>query len=208
MRAAGVRAPAEHQPADDQLIAVDDRRRHASAVRRPHAELFGERAFPQQLAVAAQGHQEAVAADGEDVSGRGIDDGRGPGDPVRRDVAREDVVPVFPEELAGVGVEAHQTLLHLCALARGVLEVEVIAKDHGPGAPAVRRLPRQVLACWRPGRDEVGLGRDAGVRRPAPVRPVCPAQQGRCRDEHAKGYEQWKSGKRHGTSRIMLNAEC
>ncbi len=75
VRAAGVLSPAEHQAADDELIAVDDRRGDASAVRRPHAELFGERAFPEQLAVARQRHQEAVPAEGEHVAAGGIDHG-------------------------------------------------------------------------------------------------------------------------------------
>ena len=145
MRAAGVLSPAEHQAADDQLIAVDDRRGDASAVRRPHAELLGERAFPEQLAVARQRHQQAVAAEGEDVAARGIDDGRGPRDAVRRHVAREEVVLVLPEQLAGVGVEAHQAFLHQLAFARRVLQIEAIAEDHRSGTAAVGGLPREVL---------------------------------------------------------------
>ncbi len=145
MRAAGVLSPTEHQAAHDQLIAVDDRRGDASTMRRPHAELLGQRAFPEQLAFAGQRHQQAVAAEGEDIAARGIDDGRRPGDAVGRHVTREDVVLVLPEQLAGVGVEAHQAFLHELAFARRVLEVETIAKDHRSGSSAVRGLPREVL---------------------------------------------------------------
>ena len=87
----------------------------APAVRRPHAELFGERAFPEHLAVARQRHHQAVAADREHVAGCRIDRGRRPGDAVRRHVTGEDVVAVFPEQLAGIRVEAQQSLLLGCA---------------------------------------------------------------------------------------------
>ena len=58
-----------------------------------------------------------------------IDDRGRPGDAVRRHVAREHVVAVFPEQLAGVGVEAHQALLLHLAGAGRVLQVEPIAED-------------------------------------------------------------------------------
>ena len=108
VRRRGRLAPAEHQAADDHAVAVDDRRRHPAAVGRPHPVLFGQRALPQQLAVLVERHRQAVAADREDVAGARIDDRRRPGDAVRRHVAGEQVVAVFPEQLAGVGVEAHQ----------------------------------------------------------------------------------------------------
>src|SRR3972149_4957670 len=50
-------SPAEGEAAHDDLVAVDDGRRHAPAVGRPHAELFGERALPERLAVPGERHQ-------------------------------------------------------------------------------------------------------------------------------------------------------
>ena len=179
MRAAGVLSPAEHQPAHDQLIAVDDRRGDASAMRRPHAELLGQRAFPEQLAVAGQRHQQAVAAEGEDIAARGIDDGRRPGDAVGRHVAREEVVLVLPEQLAGVGVEAHQAFLHRARLRqtcsggrddRQRSRVRIVRRT-GPSTPGsdpkvtTRTAGRSRSRCRSvPGRASPANRRRAGAR--------------------------------------------
>ena len=127
-------------------------------MRRPHAELLGERPFPEQLAVARQRHQQAVAAEGEDIAARGIDDRRRPGDAVRRHVAREDVVAVLPEQLARVGVEAHQAFLHQLAFARRGLQIETIAKDR-----RVRSVRRRAPST--PGSDPTATTRTAGRSR-------------------------------------------
>ena len=52
-------------------------------------------------------------------------------------VAEINIEPMFPNQLAGVGVEAHHPLLFLFALARGVLEIEMIADNDGRRPAAV-----------------------------------------------------------------------
>ena len=49
--------------------------------------------------------EQAVAADGVYVGRRGVDRGGGPGDPMRRGVAREQVEVVLQQQLPCVGVE-------------------------------------------------------------------------------------------------------
>ena len=125
-----------------------------------------------------QRHQQAVAAEGKDVAGRGIDDRRGPGNPVRRHVAREDVVVVFPEQLAGVGVEAHEPLLHAlrrrptCSAGRGDRRRRR-ARNAARTGPSTRGLS----PARRPRGGRPGLGRDAGAGGAAPLGPAVAAHE-------------------------------
>ena len=80
---------------------------------------------------------------------------------MRRHVAREHVVAVLPQQLAGVGVQGHQPFLRRRAGADGVLEVEAIAEHDRRRSLAVRDLPSEVLTRRRPRRGQIGFGRDA-----------------------------------------------
>ena len=54
-----------------------------------------------------------------------------------RHVAQVDIEAMFPEELAGVGIEAHHAFLQCFAFAGCVLQVDVISTTIG-GPSAVR----------------------------------------------------------------------
>ena len=138
MRAVAGRAPVRDGGADDDQVAVDERRHRPAAVRRERGELLAERAVPQQLAVAAERDDLGAAAERVDVAGLRIGRGRGPADAVRRHVALEQVELVFPDHLAGVGVERHHALLQVRAAAGRVLHVDAIAHDDRRRASAVR----------------------------------------------------------------------
>jgi hypothetical protein len=84
---AGVLPPAGGDAGDDNEIAVDGGGDGAAAVGGDEAELFGEGALPEQFAEPGVGGEGAVDAEDEDVTGEGVDGGRGPGGAVGRDVA-------------------------------------------------------------------------------------------------------------------------
>ena len=97
--------------------------------------------------------------------------------PVRRHVAREDVVAVLPQQLAGVGVEAHQPFLLGRARARRCSEGRGGRRTRP--APNGRRTAPSTRGSGR--RATTTLGRpvsvdDAGAGRAAPLRPVRAAQ--------------------------------
>ena len=134
-------APAERPGRSRSAVAVDDRRRHPPAVRRPHAVSLRRASAPTAAcrpSISDITRPLPLIANTLPVDG--IDHRRRPGEAMRRHVAREHVVAVFPEQLAGVGVEAHQPLLLHLACAGRVLQVEAIAEDDRAGAPAVRAL--------------------------------------------------------------------
>src|SRR6185437_12322483 len=91
---------------------------------------------------------------------------------MRRHVALIDVEPVLPQQFSRVSVETHHAFLLGFAFAGGVLQVEVIAKDHWRGAAAIGRLPSQVLARERPLLRQTLLARDGVTVRTAPVGPI------------------------------------
>ena len=156
-----LRAPVRDRGADDDEVAVDHRRHRPAAVRRERGPLLAERSIPQQLAVPAERDDLRAAAQRVDVAGLGIGGRRRPADAVRRHVALEHVELVFPDHLAGVGVERHHALLQVGAAARRVLHVDAIAHDDRRRAAAVGHAPQEVLAVQRPLVDEPGLARDA-----------------------------------------------
>ena len=181
MRAVRLRAPARDRGADDDEVAVDDRRHRPAAVRREGGELLADRAFPQQLAVLAERDDGGADAQRVDVAGLGIGGGRRPADAVRRHVALKDVELVFPDHLAGVGVERHDALLQLGAAAGRVLDVDAVAHDDRRRASAVRRAPQEILAVERPLLDQPRFGGAAVAIRPARFGPVAERDPGRPR---------------------------
>ena len=166
------RAPARDRRADDHQVAVDERRHRPAAVRGEGGELLADRAIPQELAVLAQRDDRRADAQRVDVAGLGIGGGRGPAHAVRGDVALEDVELVFPDDLAGVGVERHDALLQRLAGAGRVLHVDAVAHDDRSGAAAVRGAPQEVLAVQRPLLDQALFVRGPVAMRTARFRPV------------------------------------
>ena len=155
-----LRAPARDRGADDHQVAVDDRRHRPAAVGGERGELLADRALPQQLAVLAERDDRGADAERVDVAGLRIGGRRGPADAVRRHVALEDVELVFPDDLAGVGVERHHALLQLRAAAGRVLDVDAVAHHDRRRAAAVGNAPQEVLAVERPLLDEAGFLRE------------------------------------------------
>src|ERR1043165_3802359 len=100
-----------------------------------------------------------------------------------RHVAEVNVEAMFPQQLAGIGVKAHDALLLRLALARDGLQVNVIAHPGRRGASAVRNFPREVLAGWGPFLGQVLFIRDAVARWPAPVGPVACNDDRECKTE-------------------------
>src|SRR5687767_14379157 len=141
MSTASMRSPHEHHAADDQKIAVDERRNGASAVRRQEAEVFAERSFPQHFPIAVERDQVAAHAKNENVTCRRIADRRRPADTMRRNVAEINIEAMFPQDLAGIGVETHQSFLQRLALPRCVYEVQAIAHHDWRRTSAERSFP-------------------------------------------------------------------
>ncbi len=166
------RAPVGERRVDDHQVAVDDRRRGTAAVRRERRELFADRPVPQQLAVAAERDHGRAGAEGVHVAGFRIGGRRRPADAMGRHVALEDVEPVFPDELPGVGVERHDALLELGAAPHRILDEDAIAQDDRRRPSSVGRAPQEVLAVQRPFIGQSGFGRDAVAVRSAHLGPV------------------------------------
>ena len=156
-------------------------------------ELFADRSLPQRLAVAAQRDHRGADAHCVDVAGLRIGGGRRPADAMRRHVTLEDVEAVFPDDLPGIGIEAHHPLLQLRAAAGGVLHADAIANHDRRGSTAVGRAPQEVLALERPFLDQArsrarsrrDSARAARASRPA-ARAGLPALPPRCRAQQAR----------------------
>src|ERR1035441_6818085 len=123
LRAVGLRAPSGCGRRDDHQVAVDRRRNGAAAVCSEGRELFGDGALPQLLAVFGERGEQVVDAEAVDVAGFGVGDRQGPAHAMRRHVALIQRELILPQQLAGVGVEAHEALLLGLARAGGVFEV-------------------------------------------------------------------------------------
>ena len=108
-------------------------------------EFFIERPLPQQLACLGERQQRSVHAEHVDVAGIGVRRRRGPAHAMGRHVALIDVEPALPEQLSGVSVETHHAFLLGFAFAGGVLQIEVIAKDHRHHARVERVLQLEAL---------------------------------------------------------------
>ena len=123
LRAVGLRAPGGCGRADDHQVAVDRRRNRPPAVRGEGRKLFGDGALPQLLAVFGERGDQVVDAEAVNVAGFGVGDGRGPAHAMRGHVALIQRELVLPEQLAGVGVEAHEAFLLGFARAGRVFKV-------------------------------------------------------------------------------------
>src|SRR5262249_18011791 len=127
-------------------------------------------------AVLAEAGEEALRAVRIDVAGLRIAGQVRPADTADVDVGEEDAEPVRPDNLAGVGVEAHHALASGGAFAAGIDDVDVLALHQGRGPAAKLRFPDQVvigrLLVRRPAVGQVLLARNAVLLRPAPVQPV------------------------------------
>src|SRR5262249_23358963 len=74
---------------------------------------------------------------------------------------------VLPDEIARVGIEAHDALLNRFSLAQVIDEIDAAIEDQRRGARAVRGLPDH-----GPIGGQIGFRRDAGLPGAAPVMPV------------------------------------
>src|SRR6185312_10405074 len=108
MRAASMLSPLERHATDDHQIAVDDRRHGPAAVCGEQSEVFAERSLPQNFSVFTETEKIATDAKRVDISSGWISDRRRPADAMWRNVAKVNVEAMFPEQLAGISVEAHQ----------------------------------------------------------------------------------------------------
>ena len=171
-------APREDQGVQDDLVALDDRRRRAAAVRGHRPVLVGQRSIPENLAVRRHADQLRRHGEDVDVAGFGIHRGRRPRRPVLRHVAQVQAEAPLPHDLAGFRVERHQALLRVGDVARRRVEIEAIAERHRRRPAADRDAPGQVVARRRPFRRQVGLGRMAVPERAAPLGPVRSAGHG------------------------------
>ncbi len=111
-------------------------------------------------------------SEGVDIAGFGIDGGGGPAYAVGGGVALKDVEFVFPDHLAGVGIEAHDALLLVSSAAGGVLHVQVIAHEDRSGAAAEGGSPEEVFTFEGPLFGQAFLLGDAVAIGAALVGPV------------------------------------
>src|SRR5262249_59185179 len=115
------------------------------AVAAASAVLLDQRVLPEDLAVLAEAGEEALRAVRIDVAGLRIAGQVRPADTADVDVGEEDAEPVRPDNLAGVGVEAHHALASGGAFADGIDDVDVLALHQGRGPAAKLRFPDQVV---------------------------------------------------------------
>ena len=210
VRTAGLIAPRTVDEADDDEAAVEDRRSDAPAVARNAAEFFGELPLPQRLAgLGVQADEKAGRRLREDGACGGVGRERSPAEPARRDVGEEDAERSFPNELAGVRIEALDAFDF--GRLRGVGpvdDVELTAHHERGGAAAEGLLPLEVALAHG---TEVEGGRETRFLRlarlfgPAPVDPVGSRGGGRgdqCDEEAETGCPQ------HGHLQSGSGREC
>ncbi len=150
MRARCLRAPVRHRRADDDQIAIDDGRHRPASVRGEGREFFTDRSLPERLAVGAQRDERRADIQRVDVAGFGISGWRGPAHAMGGHIALKDVELVFPDDLARVGVERHDTFLQRRPATRRVLYVDAISHDDRRRSAAKRRAPQQICALQIP----------------------------------------------------------
>ncbi len=132
---------------------------------------------PENLAVlTVEAVEQTLHAVGVNLVGGGVANDVRPTDAGTDDGSVEDVEAFFPHQIAGVGVEGHDTFLLLNPLAGVVNEVDESVHDNRRGAAAVIGFPNQIA------RGVIGLegelvGQpclrgDAVLVRPAPTGPI------------------------------------
>jgi hypothetical protein len=195
MGARGRRAPVGDRGGHDDQVAVNHGRHRPAALRGEGSPLFAQRAFPEKFPVLAQRDGLRTGAQGVEVARFEVGRRRGPADPVRRRVALKHVELVFPDDLAGVRIERHHTLLQVRAAAGGILHVDPVADDDRGRAAAVGDAPQEVRAVERKRIDEPGFAGDpvavrASHLRPVayrnPPRPLCQSSDADRNDERAQ----------------------
>ena len=192
-------APARADDAEDEPVLVDDRDQGATAEARAPSELLAEPALPDRLPGAVEGDELPVHVLGVDVARLGVAGEARPADAAEGDSGVVDGEASFPELLSGARVEAGDELLPEQAGPRASADAGPAVEDdgRGPGGDVLLRevrLPDQVLARLRPGRDEALLPGGAVAMRAAPARPVARGgERRRGREGRSDGQAQCRS---------------
>jgi len=118
------------------------------------AEVLRQRSFPLQIAIFRKAEKRSADSVDVDVFGSRIHDRGRPADPVRWHVSQKQVHPTLPENFSRIDVETQDALLAFGAFAGGVLQVEVISRNHRRGSCPVRDPPLKVLAVRGPARGQ------------------------------------------------------
>ena len=111
VRAARLVPPSGAQITEDDQVFVHHRRMRPSAVAGDAPVLLGERPLPDDLAVLVEAEEDAADAVRVDVAGLRVGGEARPADAVPRNVGKEDVEAVLPEDLAGLGIQADDALM-------------------------------------------------------------------------------------------------
>ena len=129
-------------------------------MRRESGPFLAEGPRPELPTVGIEGDDHGPATQRIDVSGLRIGRRRRPAHAVGRHIALEDVRSVFPNHLAGIGVESHDALLEFGPAPGRVLDVHAVTHDDGSRAASERGPPEEVLAvdCPRFGKSDFRRG--------------------------------------------------
>ena len=152
-------APIGAEIADDDEVFIDGGRVDAAAVAGDAPEFLGQRARPYYLAVAVEAEEQSADGMGIDIAGLWVAGEAGPADAVEGDGGVEDVVGVFPDQGAVLGVKGGDNALMLDALAAATDDKDSSVKDDGGRAASKFSVPDR-----RPGCDKAGLLGDAVLR--------------------------------------------
>ena len=162
-----VAAPIGAEIADDDEVFIDDGRVDAAAVAGDAPEFLGQRARPDDLAVAVKAKEQPADRMGIDIAGLWVASEAGPADAVEGDGGVEDVVGVFPEQGAVLGVKSGDD-----AFVRDVLAATADDKDPAIENDGGRAAGKFGVPDGRPGCDEARFLGDAVLRWAAPGGPV------------------------------------
>ena len=162
-----VAAPIGTEIADDDEVFIDDGRVDAAAVAGDAPKFLGQRARPYYLAVAVKAKEQPADGVGIDVAGLWVAGEAGPADAVEGDGGVEDVVGVFPEQGAVLGVKSGDNTFVLDVLAATTNDEYSSVEDDGSRAASKLGVPDRRPRC-----DEAGFLGDAVLRGAAPGGPV------------------------------------
>ena len=165
--ARGVVAPIGAEIADDDEVFIDNRGVDAAAVPGDAPKFLGQRARPDDLAIAIKAKEQPADRVGIDIAGLWVAGEAGPADAVKGDGGVEDVVRVFPQQGTVSGVKGGHDALSGDTLAAPADDKDPAIEDDGGRAAGEFGAPDR-----RPSGDEAGFLGDAGLRRAAPRRPV------------------------------------